>query len=44
MESVHGGGWTLGDLEGEDMTCRAMCVTADVVVVSVDYRLCVYFR
>lgn len=43
MESVHGGGWTLGDLE-EDMTCRAMCVTADVVVVSVDYRLCVYFR
>ncbi|KAI1615959.1 alpha/beta hydrolase fold-3 domain protein [Exophiala viscosa] len=36
---VHGGGWTLGDLEGEDLTCRAMCVRAGVVVVSVDYRL-----
>ncbi|OAG43887.1 hypothetical protein AYO21_01739 [Fonsecaea monophora] len=36
---IHGGGWTLGDLEGEDLTCRAMCVRAGVVVVSVDYRL-----
>ncbi|KAL4805234.1 alpha/beta hydrolase fold-3 domain protein [Aspergillus unguis] len=36
---IHGGGWTLGDLEGEDGTCRAMCVQCSVVVVSVDYRL-----
>ncbi|KIV78544.1 hypothetical protein PV11_06189 [Exophiala sideris] len=36
---IHGGGWTLGDLEGEDLTCRAMCVRAGIVVVSVDYRL-----
>ncbi|KAH6972188.1 Alpha/Beta hydrolase protein [Ilyonectria sp. MPI-CAGE-AT-0026] len=36
---IHGGGWTLGDLEGEDIACRAMCVNGGVVVVSVDYRL-----
>jgi len=37
--SNHGGGWTLGDLEGEDIACRSTCVKASVVVVSVDYRL-----
>ncbi|KAH8901420.1 alpha/beta hydrolase fold-3 domain protein [Thozetella sp. PMI_491] len=36
---IHGGGWTLGDLNGEDITCRAMCVYGNLVVVSVDYRL-----
>ncbi|KAL6240262.1 hypothetical protein RBB50_012828 [Rhinocladiella similis] len=36
---IHGGGWTLGDLDGEDGTCRWMCTQAEVVVVSVDYRL-----
>ncbi|KAF5004442.1 hypothetical protein FDECE_9080 [Fusarium decemcellulare] len=39
MLYIHGGGWTLGDLEGEDITCRAVCVYSDTVVVSVDYRL-----
>ncbi|CEJ82339.1 hypothetical protein VHEMI02410 [[Torrubiella] hemipterigena] len=36
---MHGGGWTLGDLDGEDSACRSVCVGANVVVVSVDYRL-----
>ncbi|KAI0168550.1 Alpha/Beta hydrolase protein [Pestalotiopsis sp. NC0098] len=36
---IHGGGWTLGDLEGEDLSCRSMCLHADCVVVSMDYRL-----
>ncbi len=40
-DSFHGGGWTLGDLEGEDTTCRRVCVSAGIMVVSVDYRLCV---
>ncbi|OAL44228.1 alpha/beta hydrolase fold-3 domain protein [Pyrenochaeta sp. DS3sAY3a] len=36
---IHGGGWTLGDLDGEDIVCRATCAKNSVVVVSVDYRL-----
>ena len=36
---IHGGGWVLGDLEGEDATCRVICVKMSCVVVSVDYRL-----
>ncbi|MFN0093401.1 MAG: alpha/beta hydrolase [Dehalococcoidia bacterium] len=35
----HGGGWVFGDLDGADNTCRALCMAADCVVVSVDYRL-----
>lgn len=35
----HGGGWVLGDLDGYDPLCRALCAGAGVVVVSVDYRL-----
>lgn len=37
--SIHGGGWTLGDLEGEDLACRSISLHADCVVVSMDYRL-----
>jgi acetyl esterase len=35
----HGGGWTTGNLEIGDATCRALATGADVVVVNVGYRL-----
>jgi acetyl esterase len=35
----HGGGWVFGDLEGADNNARGLCMAADCVVVSVDYRL-----
>lgn len=35
----HGGGWAMGDLEGEDGQCRTISKAANVVIVSVDYRL-----
>lgn len=36
---LHGGGWTIGDLESHDHVCRALAVAAGLPVVSVDYRL-----
>jgi acetyl esterase len=35
----HGGGWTIGDLDTHDSSCRLLCRDVDAVVVSVDYRL-----
>ncbi len=35
----HGGGWAMGDLDGEDIQVRTICRDAGVVIVSVDYRL-----
>jgi acetyl esterase len=35
----HGGGYVIGDLDTHDQTCRRLCVDADTVVLSVDYRL-----
>jgi acetyl esterase/lipase len=34
----HGGGWVLGDLDADDPFCRDVCVRADAIVVSVNYR------
>ena len=34
----HGGGWVLGDATSDDPLCRDLCVRADAIVVSVDYR------
>ena len=36
---LHGGGWTLGDLDSHDELCRRLARAADCIVVSVDYRL-----
>ncbi|MFC4048174.1 alpha/beta hydrolase [Actinomadura syzygii] len=35
----HGGGWTIGGLDENEYSCRAVCAAAETVVVSVDYRL-----
>jgi acetyl esterase len=35
----HGGGYTIGSLDSHDAVCRHLCVEADCLVVSVDYRL-----
>ncbi|MFJ9743666.1 alpha/beta hydrolase [Streptomyces sp. NPDC101166] len=34
----HGGGFVVGTLNGVDDVCRSLCVEADCVVISVDYR------
>jgi acetyl esterase/lipase len=34
----HGGGWVLGSCESDDPFCRDLCVRANAVVISVDYR------
>ena len=34
----HGGGWVLGHATSDDPWCRDLCLKADAVVVSVDYR------
>ena len=35
----HGGGWVVGDLDSHDPLCRALANRANVVVLSVHYRL-----
>ncbi|MET4562371.1 acetyl esterase [Lysinibacillus parviboronicapiens] len=35
----HGGGWVFGDLESADAGCQLLAEKAQVIVVSVDYRL-----
>ena len=36
---LHGGGWTIGDLDGYDVTCRSLASEAQMMVISVEYRL-----
>jgi acetyl esterase len=36
---LHGGGWTIGDLDTHDVLCRSLCLQSGIVVVSVDYRM-----
>ena len=36
---IHGGGWTIGDLDTHDVLCRQLCAGAGVAVVAVDYGL-----
>jgi acetyl esterase len=35
---LHGGMWTIGDLESHDRVCRRLALTTDTVVLSVDFR------
>jgi len=35
----HGGGWAMGDLNGEDYELREMCRDTGLVIVSTEYRL-----
>lgn len=35
----HGGGFCIGSLDTHDAVCRTLCVEADCLVLSVDYRL-----
>jgi acetyl esterase len=39
MAFFHGGGWVIGDLEIYDSVCAEICLTLNMTVVSVDYRL-----
>ena len=34
----HGGGWVLGNLDSDDPFCRQLCLDADAIIVSVNYR------
>lgn len=36
---VHGGGYTIGDLDTHDPICRQLCVESESTVISIDYRL-----
>ena len=39
LMNFHGGGWVIGDLDTSDAVCREVATLANVVVVSVDYRM-----
>ena len=36
---IHGGGWSLNSVESHDSVCRALAKQAQIVVLSLDYRL-----
>jgi acetyl esterase len=36
---LHGGGWTIGDLDTQDSSCRFLAAHSGAAVLSVDYRL-----
>jgi acetyl esterase len=35
----HGGGWVIGNLDSHDVVCRKLAHEAELIVISVDYRL-----
>ena len=35
----HGGGWVIGNLDTHDVVCRKLAHEAEMIVISVDYRL-----
>lgn len=39
MIFLHGGGWTVGDLDLEDAAIRRMAINGEIRILSVDYRL-----
>lgn len=36
---MHGGGFILGDLDTEDVLCRAFSEQADTILINIDYHL-----
>ncbi|MDQ7804515.1 alpha/beta hydrolase [Amycolatopsis sp. A133] len=36
---IHGGGWTIGSIEENEVSSRAVCAAASVAVAAVEYRL-----
>ena len=36
---IHGGGWTIGDLDSHDTFCRLLAIDSSVTIISLDYRL-----
>lgn len=36
---IHGGGFTIGDLDTHDPVCRQLCAASGATVISIDYRL-----
>lgn len=38
MLYAHGGGWVLGNIDTENSACTNMCIRAQCVVITVDYR------
>jgi acetyl esterase len=39
MVYLHGGGWAAGSVETHDPFCRLLCAAAEVLMLSVEYRL-----
>lgn len=39
LMNFHGGGWVIGDLDTSDALCRQLATLADIIVISVDYRM-----
>jgi acetyl esterase len=39
LMNFHGGGWVIGDLDTSDALCRQLATLANIIVISVDYRM-----